>query len=184
MTKHPDHKHRRYPQHHHPHDDRPISKGWHPGVKLLICLLVCYGIAATAGYATIPEIPGWYANLIKPPFNPPNWLFGPVWTSLYTMMAVSAWLVWKQQDQPDEAHREALMIFILQLIFNFAWSFLFFAWHFLMVLFVDVMFLWLMILLTLLRFRKLSKFAAWLLVPYLLWVTYASVLNGWIMLHN
>lgn len=121
-------------------------------------------------------MPGeWYAQLRKPAWNPPNWIFGPVWTALYTMMAVAAWLVWGRGG--FAAQRAPLGLFLLQLLFNAAWSALFFGLQNPGLAFAEIVLLWLAIVGTLIAFWKAHRFASVLLLPYLAWVTFAAVLN-------
>ncbi len=121
-------------------------------------------------------MPGeWYASLRKPSWNPPGWIFGPVWTALYAMMAVAAWLVWRRGG--FAAQRRPLGWFLAQLALNAAWTPLFFGLHWPGVAFAEIVLLWLAIVATLAAFRRVSRTATLLLVPYLLWVTFATVLN-------
>lgn len=121
-------------------------------------------------------MPGeWYAQLKKPLWNPPGWIFGPVWTALYIMMAIAAWLIWRSGG--FSARRKALMLFLLQLLLNAAWSPLFFGLHQPALAFVEIVLLWLAILATLLVFWKVQRRAGVLLLPYLAWVSFAAVLN-------
>lgn len=121
-------------------------------------------------------MPGeWYASLRKPAWNPPGWIFGPVWTALYTMMAVAAWMVWRHGG--FTAQRRPLALFLLQLALNAAWTPLFFGWHRPGLAFAEIVLLWLAIAATLVAFRPVSRAAAWLLAPYLAWVSFATVLN-------
>ena len=121
-------------------------------------------------------MPGeWYATLKKPSWNPPDWIFGPVWSALYTMMAVAAWLVWKRGG--FAAQRRPLTLFLVQLALNAAWTPLFFGLHRPGLAFAEIVMLWLAIAATLAAFRPVSRPAAWLLVPYLAWVSFAAVLN-------
>jgi tryptophan-rich sensory protein len=122
-------------------------------------------------------MPGeWYADLNKPAWNPPGWIFGPVWTALYAMMAVAAWLVWQQGG--FVVQRRPLGMFLAQLALNALWTPLFFGLRHPGLAFAEIILLWLAILATLLAFRPVSRTAAWLLVPYLAWVSFAAVLNG------
>ncbi len=147
-------------------------------VRLIVALVVTFAAAAIGSAATIPNLEPWYASLTKPSWNPPNFVFGPVWSTLYTLMAIAAWLVWRRGG-PDGANvRVPLAWFLLQLALNALWSWLFFGWHRVGLAFVEVLMLWLAILATILSFRRVSSLAAILLVPYLLWVTFASTLNG------
>lgn len=131
-------------------------------------------VGAIGARATLPEIPGWYAQLAKPSFTPPNWVFGPVWTTLYIAMAVAAWLVWRT---PGKARTPALALWGVQLALNLVWSLLFFGEHRIGLALVDIVVLLLAIVTTILAFTRLSSVAALLLVPYLAWVGYATALN-------
>jgi len=143
---------------------------------LAISLLITLSIAGVASYFTVPQIPGWYAGLEKPSFNPPNGLFGPVWTVLYIMIAVSAYLIWQRKDTSVD-YVNAKYIYFLQLFLNFSWSIIFFGLHQILAALVIIGLLWIVIILNIFFFGKISKIAAWLLVPYLLWVSFASLLN-------
>lgn len=145
-------------------------------IRLLSALVICFAAAALGSLATAPQIATWYAGLNKPFFSPPNWIFGPVWTILYAMMAVAAWLIWEKGQNKKEV-QSALLVFLAQLAVNVLWSFLFFAWHSLWGAYLGIIVLWLLILLTIIRFFKLDRTAGWLLVPYILWVSFASFLN-------
>jgi len=145
-----------------------------PGILVSIAICELAGILGTA--FTTPSIPGWYAGLIKPPFNPPNWLFGPVWTVLYALMGVSAYLVY-EKGRKEPKVRTALVVFAAQLALNALWSIVFFGGHMLFGGAVVIVFLWAMILASIWLFSKISRSAAWLLVPYILWVSFATVLN-------
>lgn len=142
------------------------------GLALGGWLLLCFGAAALGGLFMPGE---WYASLKKPWWNPPGWIFGPVWTALYTMMAVAAWLVWKRGGFP--ARRRPLGLFLAQLALNAAWTPLFFGLHRPGLAFAEIVLLWMAIAATLLAFRPVSRVAAWLLAPYLAWVSFAAVLN-------
>ena len=131
---------------------------------------------AIAGLATASNIAGWYATLSKPSFNPPNWIFGPVWTILYILMGVSLSMIWKQ---PASLYRSnSLWLFFIQLFLNFIWSFFFFYFHKTGLALMDIAVLWIFIILTIFSFSGLNKKAAWLLVPYICWVSFALILNG------
>ena len=135
-------------------------------------LLLCFAAASFGG----SFMPGeWYAALKKPSWNPPGWVFGPVWSALYTMMAVAAWLVWKRGG--FAAQRRPLTIFLVELTLNAVWTPLFFGLHWTGVAFAEIVLLWLAMAATIAAFRPVSRAAAWLLVPYLAWVSFASVLN-------
>lgn len=135
----------------------------------------CFLVAGISGTLTAQQIPTWYASLAKPGFNPPNELFGPVWTVLYGLMAISAWLAWRTPESPSR--RLGLAFFWLQLALNFAWSLLFFRLHTILLAAVEIIALWLAILATTLFFARIRRSAAWLMLPYLAWVAFATVLN-------
>lgn len=141
-------------------------------------LSLSFGAAAIGGAATIPNLSSWYAGLRKPAWTPPGWVFGPVWTVLYAMMSIAAWLVWKQRSSRPADVSRALGCFLFQLGLNAAWSWLFFGLHRTGLAFAEILSLWLMIAATTLGFAKVSRTAALLMIPYLLWVTFAAVLNG------
>lgn len=124
---------------------------------------------------TAPSMNGWYATLRKPSWNPPKEVFGPVWTLLYLCMAIAAWLVWRRQGLAGAAI--PLAIFAGQLTLNVAWSGLFFALHRPWFAFADILLLWGAILLTMVSFSRVTPLASWLLLPYLVWVTFAAALN-------
>lgn len=132
---------------------------------------------------TISAIPSWYNSLNKPFISPPNYVFGPVWTILYMLMGISAFLVW-QKGIKKEKIKNALKIFVLQLVLNFIWSILFFGLRSPLLGLIDILFLWVLIIVTIFRFHGISKPAAYLLVPYLLWVSFATILNFSILIYN
>jgi benzodiazapine receptor len=140
-------------------------------------VVLCFVAAGLGALFTTPATKpgGWYSQILKPSWTPPSWLFGPVWTALYLAMAVAAWLVWRQGGW--EAQRGALFLFLVQLALNAAWSWLFFGLHSPASGMTGITLLWIAILLTLLAFFRVSPAAGWLMVPYLLWVSYASALN-------
>ena len=144
-------------------------------IRFIVCLLICQGAGALGSIFTIPEIPGWYAQLAKPSFSPPSWLFAPVWTLLFTMMAIALFLVWN--SRANNGKLAAYMTFAAQLILNVAWSAVFFGGHMILGGFLVLLALWVMIALTIYQFKIISSPAAWLMVPYLCWVTFAGVLN-------
>jgi tryptophan-rich sensory protein len=145
-------------------------------MKLLYSLVITVGVGAIAGFATASNIDGWYATLSKPWFNPPNWIFGPAWTLLYILMGIALFLIWKQPASLYKSN--SLWLFFIQLLLNFLWSFLFFYFHKIGLAFVDIVALLLFIILTIFSFSRLSKKAAWLMVPYVCWVSFATILNG------
>lgn len=136
-------------------------------------LVLCFGAAAFGGLFGPGE---WYARLSKPSWNPPNWIFGPVWTVLYIMMAVAAWRIWRFGG--DESRRKALVLFLIQLCLNAAWSPLFFGLKQPALAFGDIVLLWFAICATTSVFFKMDRVAGWLMVAYLAWVSFAAVLNA------
>ena len=144
--------------------------------KLIIAIAIPIAIGATAGLFTVTGVGSWYQTINKPSWNPPGWVFAPVWTTLYVMMGVSLYLVWKS-GVSNNLKRTAIGLFAVQLILNFFWSFIFFdqqqpGWAF-----VEIIAMWVFILLTIFAFAKVNKTAAWLLVPYISWVSFATILN-------
>lgn len=144
--------------------------------RLVVAIVVCQGAGIVGSLFTTPSIQTWYASLVKPSFNPPNWLFGPVWTLLFLLMGVSAFIIWSKGLKSDEV-KIALVVFGIQLLLNIVWSVLFFGLHMPLAAFVEIIFLWLSILATIIYFLPISALAAWLLAPYILWVSFASILN-------
>lgn len=153
----------------------PVQTRPHARAALIGWLALCFGVAGISSIFVAGSLPNWYERLAKPPLTPPNHLFGPVWTVLYALMAVSAWNVWK--TRPSSCRRRGLRLFAVQLALNLLWTWTFFGTHQMLTAFVDLVALWAAILLTILTFRKMSHTAAWLLVPYLAWVTFAGYLN-------
>jgi tryptophan-rich sensory protein len=144
-------------------------------IGLVVFLVVCLGAGGLGAVATTPEIEGWYKTIEKPAWNPPDWIFGPVWTTLYILVAIAAWLVWKPAG--FKAAAIPLSLFTLQLLLNIAWSWIFFGMHQPGWAFAEIMVLWLAIVATTVTFFRCSCVAGWLLVPYLAWVSFAAVLN-------
>jgi benzodiazapine receptor len=147
-----------------------------PIYKFIIAVLIPLAVGSLAGYFTASSVNGWYTTLVKPSFNPPNWLFAPVWTSLYILMGIALFLVWNS-GAAEDVKRTAVTLFIVQLVLNFLWSFVFFyaqqpGWAL-----VNIILMWIFIFLTILWFGKISSLSAWLLVPYICWVSFAIVLN-------
>ena len=145
-------------------------------LKLIISLVIPLVIGGTAGYFTASGTGSWYQTINTPSWNPPNWVFGPVWTFLYILMGISLYLVWKK-DLPAGEKRMAYTFFALQLLFNFCWSFIFFNQHRIGLAFLDIVVLWVCLLVTIFLFARVSNVAAWLLVPYISWVSFAAILN-------
>lgn len=144
-------------------------------IGLVVSMFACLGAGSLGAVATTPEIEGWYRTIAKPSWNPPAYVFGPVWTTLFICMAIAAWVVWKPAG--FRAAALPLMLFALQLLLNVAWSWIFFAAHQPGWAFVEIVFLWLAIAATMATFFRHSTLAGCLLIPYLAWVSFASVLN-------
>jgi translocator protein len=145
-------------------------------VKLIIAIIIPLAVGATSGFFTASGVGSWYQTINKPSWNPPSWIFGPVWTTLYVMMGIALFLIWKS-DAPDAQKRTAMLLFAVQMVLNFFWSFIFFKQHQMGWALVEIIAMWVMILLTIFSFAPISKTAAWLLVPYISWVSFATILN-------
>jgi len=144
--------------------------------KLIIAIVVSELAGIIGSVFTTSSIAGWYAGIVKPALNPPAWVFGPVWTTLFALMGIAAFLIWKKGlDRRDV--KIALGIFIGQLVLNTLWSIIFFGLHSPGSALIEIIFLWLAILATIVAFYKISKPAAWFLVPYIAWVSFAGYLN-------
>lgn len=137
-------------------------------------LALTLAVGFAAALATKPEIAGWYAHLLKPSFNPPNWVFAPVWTTLYVMMAIAAWRVWRAIGFGSRA----MLLWIVQLALNFAWSFIFFAAHKTGFALIEIAALWVFVATTMIAFLRTDLVAGLLLAPYLAWVSFAGLLNA------
>jgi benzodiazapine receptor len=151
--------------------------------KLVVSIIACLAAGAIGSIFTRQAIPTWYATLEKPAFNPPNWLFAPVWTLLYIMMGIAAFLVWRKGLENRQV-RIALIVFLVQLVLNALWSVVFFGLESPLYGLIVIAALWLAILFTTLMFYRISRVAGGLMLPYLLWVTFAAVLNESIWLLN
>ena len=145
-------------------------------LKFLVSILLPLSLGAIAGIITAQAIPEWYATLNRPSFNPPNWIFGPVWTTLYILMGISLFLIWKQD--PGKERNRAILIFLFQLLLNFFWSFIFFYFKLMGFALIEIILLWISIVLMLVLFYKIKPIASYINIPYLLWVTFATVLNA------
>ena len=145
-------------------------------LRLALAILLCQAAGIIGSFFTVAAIPTWYAALNKPSFNPPAWLFGPVWIGLYTLMGVAFFLTWRLGREKPGVNK-ALTFFAVQLILNTVWTPLFFGLKLPGLAFAEIILLWIVIVLTLVQFYKLSKTAGLLLVPYILWVSFAAVLN-------
>ena len=144
-------------------------------VKLIVSIAVPFLVGFTASLFTITGVNSWYQAIQKPSWNPPNWIFAPVWTTLYVLMGIAFFLIWRSTDEKQK--RTAIILFIIQLVANFLWSFIFFDQHQVSLAFAEIIILWLLILVTIFSFARINKVAAWLLVPYISWVSFAAILN-------
>ena len=144
-------------------------------VGLVISLSICFAAGGIGGLATTQGLDAWYDTLNKPTWNPPSWIFAPVWTTLYGLMGIAVWLVWRGGTR--EQVRPAITLFIVQLLLNGVWSVLFFGLQSPVVALVEIVVLWLAIVATTVFFFRRSPIAGGLMTPYLLWVSFASLLN-------
>ena len=143
-------------------------------LKFGLAIVICELAGVLGSIFTVGSVDGWYLTLAKPSFNPPSWVFGPVWTTLYALMGVSLFLVW---DSKSKSRRHAVEIFGAQLVLNVCWSVIFFGLHQAAWAFVEILFLWCAIVATIWAFYKIRPAASYLLVPYLAWVSFAAVLS-------
>jgi benzodiazapine receptor len=153
------------------------------GVKLVICLAICIGSGLAGSIFTRDSISSWYTYLQKPVFTPPNWLFAPVWFLLYTLMGIAVFLVWRKGLKQFQV-RESIVIFAIQLLLNAGWSYAFFGLKSPGTGLIVIVPLWTAILLTIINFFRVSRLAAYLLIPYIIWVSFATVLTFSIYLMN
>lgn len=142
---------------------------------LIVFIAICLGAGGLGAMVTTPEIDGWYRTITKPSWNPPDYVFGPVWTTLFVLMAIAAWIVWKPAGLQNA--KTPLALFAVQLALNVAWSWVFFGMHQPGWAFVEIVVLWLAIVATTVAFFRCSKMAGCLLFPYLAWVSFAGILN-------
>lgn len=144
-------------------------------LTLIICIAIPLVAGSVSGMLT-SKTDGWYDSLTRPSFNPPGYLFGIVWPVLYILMGISLYLIWK--SQPGNLRTMALCVFAIQMILNFLWSFIFFRFHRIGWAFAEILLVWISIVVMIIVFYKISRTAGLLQIPYLLWVTFASILNG------
>ncbi len=145
------------------------------GIKLILCIALPLLAGGLSGYITSSNINTWYATLNKPSFNPPNYIFGPVWTILYTLMGISFYIVINKANKKDRLKLAG--IFVIQLTLNFFWSIIFFKSHQIGIALIEILILWISIVVMLILFYKTSKLASLINIPYLLWVSFATILN-------
>jgi tryptophan-rich sensory protein len=151
-------------------------------LRLLICIAFPLIVGGVSGFFTVQGVKDWYLTLAKPNFTPPNYLFGPVWTFLYAFMGVAFFRILEKGKSVQKI--KAIRIYLWQLFFNFCWSFLFFSQHQIGLAFIDILILWVLILIMIIRFKKLDAFAGYSQIPYLLWVSFATALTAAIFILN
>ena len=151
-----------------------------PVLLLLLALPLVLGFIA--GQVTATNIPTWYTSINKPWFNPPSFIFAPVWTTLYLLMGYASYRIWQRQD--GNRIYLPLSLYFSQLALNFLWTFLFFGYHRPDLALAEMLLMWMLILLTIIHFARIDKAAAWMLVPYISWVSFASILTYYIMVLN
>lgn len=144
-------------------------------LKLVISIALPVVVGALSGFFTTTGVGSWYQTINKPSWNPPGWIFGPVWTTLYVLMGIALYQVWRSPG--TKARNTALLFFAVQLILNFFWSFIFFNKQNIGGALMEIIVLWVFILLTIFAFARINKLAAWLLVPYISWVSFATILT-------
>ncbi len=154
--------------------------------KIIIAVFVCLVLGGLSGIATVSEIKNWYLQLNKPSFNPPNWLFGPAWSTLYTFMGIAFALIWDRLEKANTKllSANAIRFFLIQFVLNLLWSSIFFSLHLIAFALIEMLVLWVFILLTILHFYKINKFAGIILIPYILWVSFATLLTASILYLN
>lgn len=150
------------------------GRGFQSAAVLIGFLALSLGVGILAALVTEPNVVSWYPSLAKPSFNPPNWVFAPVWTTLYIFMAIAGWRVWRVAD----FGAQPMLYWLIQLALNFAWSFIFFGAHQLLAALIEIAMLWMAVFVTTIAFFRIDRIAGWLFVPYLLWVSFAGVLNA------
>ena len=153
-------------------------------VRIAVVLSTCLLVGYLSGMVTRESITTWYPSLIKPSFNPPNWVFAPVWTILYIMMGVAGGMVWNILEQDSENVKKAFTFFIIQLALNAAWSVIFFYFHNPFLALIEIILFWLIIFETYIQFKKIDKTAGLLFIPYIAWVSFATILNASILWLN
>nr|WP_315219994.1 TspO/MBR family protein [uncultured Flavobacterium sp.] len=147
-------------------------------IRIIIGVILCLAVGYSSSQVTRTGVETWYPTIVKPSFNPPNWIFAPVWTLLFVLMGIAAGLVWDRIKEQNEAVKKALGFFLIQLVLNAVWSYLFFGLKNPMLALIEIALLWLMIYETYLKFIKINKIAGYLLIPYLAWVSFAMILNA------
>lgn len=152
-------------------------------ISFVFSILICQAAGLIGLFFTTPAIPTWYASLVKPVFNPPNWLFGPAWVLLYTLLGIALYLIWQKVAENPKA-KGVLWLFYIHLILNATWSPIFFGLKNPGLALINIIIFWLLIIILMLKFWPIRKVATYLLIPYFLWVTFATVLNYFIWYLN
>lgn len=157
----------------------PTVERRHPIFALLTFLIITFAVGFVGTYAVNAGLSFWYVTINKPSWNPPTWVFAPVWTTLYVLMSIAAWMVWSapQGEQPSGRRTASLVLYFSQLVLNGLWSWIFFYWHMIGAAAIEIGVMWLAILVTMILFWRIRPRAGQLMVPYLLWVTFAMALN-------
>ena len=147
-------------------------------LKIALCIVICSAVGYLSSLVTRDSVLTWFPTVNKPFFNPPSWVFAPVWTMLYIAMGVAAGLVWAQIITQPATVKKALLFFAIQLLLNAGWSYIFFGLHNPLLALVEIVLLWLFIFETYKQFKAINKIAGYLFIPYLAWVSFATLLNG------
>ena len=147
-------------------------------LKIIYCVAICLAVGYLSSIVTQSSIKTWYPTIEKPSFNPPNWVFAPVWTMLFIMMGIAAGMVWNKLESNKELVKKGLLFFTIQLLLNALWSYLFFGLNNILLALIEIILLWLIIYETYLIFKQIDKRASYLLIPYLAWVGFATILTG------
>lgn len=157
--------------------------------KLLLSIILCESAGLIGSFFTISAISTWYKALNKPSFSPPNFLFGPVWTILYILMGISFYLIWIKLEDKKYIKRvknikNALKIFLIHLFFNASWSIVFFGMYDIFLAFINILIIWVFIIVLIFKFSKIDQWSSIFLVPYFLWVSFATILNLFLLILN
>lgn len=147
-------------------------------LKIIYCVAICLAVGYLSSKVTQSSITTWYPEIKKPRFNPPNWVFAPVWTMLFIMMGIAAGMVWNKLESKKELVKKGLLFFTIQLLLNALWSYLFFGLNNILLALIEIILLWLVIYETYHIFKQIDKRASYLLIPYLAWVGFATILTG------
>ena len=147
-------------------------------LRIIYCVAICLAVGYLSSNVTQSSIKTWYPTIEKPIFNPPNWVFAPVWTMLFILMGIAAGMVWNKLESNKELVKKGLLFFTAQLLLNALWSYLFFGLNNILLAFIEIILLWLIIYETYLVFKQIDKRASYLLIPYLSWVGFATILTG------